>query len=442
MGEKIQNRFDSYGLYSRASFKKNLKLGLIALVAGFVIFEAISGPVTKVLEPFVSHGFIMALGNLLFLCLGLAIIYMASSRSVEPLSKLADDEQELLKELADNSLHFRSREEKLEKYFGSQHELNQLTKGHLDAVIQQTDEAASHIISQAQDIDSSMNRMQETISELNRECESLAAESGETIAANEKTIADLRAYIGKRAAEVEKDYEIVLTLAEKARSMASLVELLKDISDQTNLLALNAAIEAARAGEHGRGFAIVAGEVRKLSSQSEQAANRIGQAMIQMADDIETKFAVKLNQKNTNTESSLLVNLETQLNNLGDGYRVLDSLNKQILEQVASGSGQVAGQVVELLSNVQFQDIVRQQIELVMKTIEDADNYLKLIGECMKEPELCDGDACRIYDFSLEGIKKHYVMEKQRQVHLEVISGNPKMKANPKRVAQSDITFF
>lgn len=376
----------------------------------------------------------------LALVAGFVPVYILK-RSAVRLSEI--DNEEIIRELAERTRHYSSRREKLDRYFGSQREVNRLITGHLHEAIGQTGEAATQIIGQSQEIDSSMTMMRDTISELQRQTEELADSSGKAIEDNEKSIAGLRAYIDKRRADVETDYRIVLGLAEDARSMTGLVDLLKEISDQTNLLALNAAIEAARAGEHGRGFAIVADEVRKLSKHSEQAASKIGQAMIRMADEIEGKFALKLNQDRNSQESGLLKSLEGQLGSLGESYRRLDSLNREILGEVGSSSERVAGQVLDLLAGVQFQDIVRQQIELVMKAIEEADGFANILQSCMKEARLCK-EECRIKELSPDNIRKHYVMEKQRETHSAVVMPFPgrRIAQAPRPAAQNDITFF
>ena len=91
------------------------------------------------------------------------------------------------------------------------------------------------------------------------------------------------------AQKIQKIAETILSLATMAEQMqgkmseldissariASVTDVIKEIASQTNLLALNAAIEAARAGDSGRGFGVVAEEVKKLATHSEQSVKEI-----------------------------------------------------------------------------------------------------------------------------------------------------------------------
>jgi methyl-accepting chemotaxis protein len=80
----------------------------------------------------------------------------------------------------------------------------------------------------------------------------------------------------EKAAQVARGAnETIVGLAESAKRIDDVVNLIRAIADQTNLLALNATIEAARAGEAGRGFAVVASEVKALATQTAKATEEI-----------------------------------------------------------------------------------------------------------------------------------------------------------------------
>ena len=80
-------------------------------------------------------------------------------------------------------------------------------------------------------------------------------------------------------------------LQKRSDEIGQIVQAITEIANQTSLLSLNASIEAARAGEEGRGFAVVANEVKKLSEESKQSADKIKE-LVQYIQN-ETALAVE-----------------------------------------------------------------------------------------------------------------------------------------------------
>jgi methyl-accepting chemotaxis protein len=122
------------------------------------------------------------------------------------------------------------------------------------------------------------------------------------------------------------------------------VAVIEGLASQTNLLSLNASIEAARAGESGRGFAVVAGEIRKLASDTRDAAARISETIAASSRDVE-EGAGKVE-----TGGALWADLDAAMGKL-----------TQAVTQVADGSREQSLGASEIAAAVATLDSATQQ---------------------------------------------------------------------------------
>jgi methyl-accepting chemotaxis protein len=109
-----------------------------------------------------------------------------------------------------------------------------------------------------------------------RDIASAAEELAVSVTEIDRQVVQSNGIATKAIDEAARSNDAVRELDEAGRRIGDVIKLITDIASQTNLLALNATIEAARAGEAGRGFSVVAGEVKALSSQTAKATDEIG----------------------------------------------------------------------------------------------------------------------------------------------------------------------
>jgi methyl-accepting chemotaxis protein len=117
-----------------------------------------------------------------------------------------------------------------------------------------------------------------------------------------ETAADVATRASAQAGEAVKVSE---ALSETAKSIESILGLIRDVAGQTNLLALNATIEAARAGDAGRGFAVVAQEVKNLANQTARATDDIAGKIAAIQSATQSTVATNSSIRSTVAEVQL-----------------------------------------------------------------------------------------------------------------------------------------
>ncbi|WP_443693363.1 methyl-accepting chemotaxis protein [Pseudomonas sp.] len=226
----------------------------------------------------------------------------------------------------------------------------------------------------------------------------------------------------------ENELKEVLQLSGFTEQLQQMAKFVGDIASQTNLLALNAAIEAARAGEAGRGFAVVADEVRKLSSMSGETGRKISETV----NTVNAAIArtVQMSRHHAEQDTLTLADSERVVSQVIEHFRGTAQTIVRNSHDLQQQSANVADEIAQVLVALQFQDRVSQMLTLITRDLGKLEQQLD-----ERQASSLSGHALTpmASDRWLQELSTSYTMPEQHAIH----GGNTHAKADA-----SEITFF
>jgi methyl-accepting chemotaxis protein len=238
---------------------------------------------------------------------------------------------------------------------------------------------------------------------------------------------ELNSIITSLRSALEEKQELlkaVLGLSAFTDELSKMAEDVGNIAGQTNLLALNAAIEAARAGEAGRGFAVVADEVRKLSTMSGETGKKISEKVGAVNEAIAS--TLEISQQYAKQDEVMVVNSEEIIAHVLTQFKVAATSLSDSTHAMQQEGQHIGDEISEVLVALQFQDRISQILNHVRNDL------MKLIEQLNKHR----GTAFTQADIDrwLKELAETYTMPEQHVVHVGGVH-----QAN---ATASDITFF
>ena len=210
----------------------------------------------------------------------------------------------------------------------------------------------------SEEINASINELVGACTSLNSgviKIEDHSKTSIEMLEKNEQTIRSIGSFILDLTSVIKVASDSNLELQQSSRKINEIVDYIRKISSQTNLLALNAAIEAARAGEAGKGFSVVAGEIRRLAVQTDDAISVIEGVVKNIVDKIGTS--------------------NTAMTEIGGKMKNVDGIvseSSQIIQEISSILKDVQNEISGLTGESLMQKNTAAEIEKAVENVATA----------------------------------------------------------------------
>ncbi len=292
-------------------------------------------------------------------------------------------------------------------------EINEIVSEGIHSVKEETSQVRTIITESIGNLNQSFNAVNDDVSQqtilmenltgkMDQSEESVAGESEDEQESNismdefiSHTNDTLKNFIDVMTQNSKHGMDVVSMIDDMSEQMEEIFNVLADIktiADQTNLLALNAAIEAARAGEAGRGFAVVADEVRTLSLNSNNLNDHIKQCVGKAQDTIDSTR--KLVGDSASQDFSFIFSSKSKVEAMSSEMQKLNESVNTTLEEAEGINKRIGHQTSLAVTNLQFEDMVRQVSEHADKKIDPLKEFFEYTtSEICSIEEIEDEDA-------------------------------------------------
>jgi len=240
---------------------------------------------------------------------------------------------------------------------------------HLSSVMHLTQGATMTVLDRLNNVDGLVGEFAAFVRASGETSETLMNQSGDSVSRNQSFVENLDGYLHGRANDSRAERERFTRIVQDTQTLHDSVAAIGKIVSTTNMLALNATIEASRAGNAGRGFAVVANEVRELANQTRAAVDSIKVGLTLVQQTVRRQLEDKDANKRAEAERKLLDELGGQLHALGTGYSQMVNHQRRVLDEMERLGGEIAEAMRGAMGEMQFQDVVRQRLESVMRGI-------------------------------------------------------------------------
>ncbi len=288
---------------------------------------------------------------------------------------------------------------------------------HVQNVVTSTEDVAMNIMTQ-------LNRVDETITALlsflrvssRDKILPIVEQTENRLHINNRILAE---FLTNRAADMQGSRSHLSCITELTCHLDTIVQSVRKVARQTNMLALNATIEAARAGIPGRSFAVVAGEVKALSRQTDRAAKDIGEGLQTLKGAIAESAETLMAQQDR--EKQELDAIASAIGELERNMGALIEQQRETLEIMRGESEKIAQLVIDLIGSIQFQDIARQKLHGVTGVLHQIVDHSASLRTVFQSEKLDE----RSIDIVLAGIKtnRQETIEKSKMLHIDAGEG-------------------